>query len=122
MPACLIEVSGDAPVPPRVAADQDHVGVRLGHARGDRAHADFGHQLHRDARLRVDVLQVVDQLRQVFDRVDVVVRRRRDQLHAGVEWRTRAMISSTLWPGSWPPSPGLAPWATLICSSSALTR
>jgi hypothetical protein len=31
---------------------------------------------------RVDVLQVVDQLRQVLDRVDVVVRRRRDQAHA----------------------------------------
>ena len=40
----------------------------------------------------------------------------------GVEQRTRAMRSSTLWPGSWPPSPGLAPWAILICSSSALTR
>ena len=40
----------------------------------------------------------------------------------GVEWRTAAMWRSTLWPGSWPPSPGLAPWAILICSSSALTR
>src|SRR5919106_1340632 len=40
----------------------------------------------------------------------------------GVERRTRAMFSSTLWPGSWPPSPGLAPWAILICRSSALTR
>ena len=27
------------------------------------------------------------------------------------------MNLSTLWPGSWPPSPGLAPWAILICSS-----
>src|SRR6185295_10661005 len=32
------------------------------------------------------------------------------------------MYSSTLWPGSCPPSPGLAPCAILICSSSALTR
>ena len=32
------------------------------------------------------------------------------------------MFSSTLWPGSWPPSPGLAPCAILICRSSALTR
>src|SRR5215212_9024008 len=40
----------------------------------------------------------------------------------GVEWRIFAMYSSTLWPGSCPPSPGFAPWAILICSSSALTR
>ena len=40
----------------------------------------------------------------------------------GVECRTRAMTLSTFRPGSWPPSPGLAPWAILIWSSSALTR
>src|SRR6478735_8106101 len=40
----------------------------------------------------------------------------------GVECRSRAMRSSTLWPGSWPPSPGFAPWAILICSWSASTR
>ena len=33
-----------------------------------------------------------------------------------------AMTASTLNPISWPPSPGLAPWATLICNSSAFTR
>ena len=72
---------------------------------------------------RVGVLQVVDELRQVLDRVDVVVRRRRDQADARASSGGRlAIYSSTLWPGSWPPSPGLAPWAILICSSSALTR
>ncbi len=40
----------------------------------------------------------------------------------GVEWRTLAMVLSTLWPGSWPPSPGLAPCAILICIMSELTR
>src|SRR4030095_3911056 len=40
----------------------------------------------------------------------------------GVEWRTLAMVLSTLWPGSWPPSPGLAPCAILICITSELTR
>ena len=34
-----------------VAADQDDVGVRLGHAGRHRAHADLGHQLHRNPRL-----------------------------------------------------------------------
>ena len=40
-------------------------------------------QLDADARARVDLLQVVDQLRQIFDRIDIVMRRRRDQHHAG---------------------------------------
>ena len=40
----------------------------------------------------------------------------------GVEWRTLAMICSTLCPGSWPPSPGLAPCAILICIMPELAR
>ena len=56
--------------------------MRLGHARGNGAHADFGHQLHADARIAIGVLEIVDQLGQVFDRIDVVVRRRRNQAHA----------------------------------------
>ena len=40
----------------------------------------------------------------------------------GVEYRTLAMVSLTLWPGSSPPSPGFAPWAILICISSEFTR
>src|ERR671910_498718 len=40
----------------------------------------------------------------------------------GVECRSLAIISLTLRPGSWPPSPGLAPWATLISSSRQLLR
>ena len=65
-----------------VAADQDDVGVRLGDAGGDGADAGLADQLDADARARVDVLQVEDELRQILDRVDVVVRRRRDQRHA----------------------------------------
>ena len=65
-----------------VAADQDHVGVGLGHARGDRADAHLGDELHGDPRARVGVLEVVDQLREVLDGVDVVVRWRRDEAHA----------------------------------------
>src|SRR5215204_4590808 len=40
----------------------------------------------------------------------------------GVEYRIFAMYSLILCPGSWPPSPGLEPWAILIWSWSALTR
>ena len=66
-----------------VARDQDDVGVGLGDAGGDGAHALFADQLHVDPRLVVRALEVVDELGQVFDRVDVVVRRRRDQPDAG---------------------------------------
>src|SRR5437879_9150520 len=40
----------------------------------------------------------------------------------GVECRVLAIHGYTLCPGSWPPSPGLAPCAILICRSSALVR
>ena len=65
-----------------VAGDQHHVGVRLGDARRDRADADLGHQLDVHPGPRVGVLEVVDELLEVLDRVDVVVRRRADQPHA----------------------------------------
>ena len=65
-----------------VAGDEDVVGVGLGDARGDGADADLGDELHRDRRARVRAAQVVDELLEVLDRVDVVVRRRRDQADA----------------------------------------
>ena len=62
-----------------VAADENVIGLGLGDARGDGADADFADQLHADPRLAVDVLQIVNQLRQIFDRINIVMRRRRDQ-------------------------------------------
>ena len=66
-----------------VTGDQHDVGVRLRHPGGDGADARLGDQLHVHARRRIGVLQVEDQLREIFDRVDVVMRRRRDQADAG---------------------------------------
>ena len=65
-----------------VAGDQDDVGVRFGDARGDGADARPADQLHRDLGVRIDLLQVIDELGQILDRIDVVVRRRADQGHA----------------------------------------
>ncbi len=65
-----------------VSADQNHVGMSLGHARSHGSDADFGHELHRNARAGIRIFQVVNKLRQIFDGIDVVVRRRRDQAHA----------------------------------------
>ncbi len=81
-PACLMDESGDAPVPPSCPDDQDDIRVRLRHARRDRADADFGDELHADARVAVGIFQVVDQLRQILDGVNVMVRRRRNQADA----------------------------------------
>ena len=65
------------------AGNSDVVGARLGDAGGDGADADFGDELDRDVTRRIDVLQVEDQLRQILDRIDVVMRRRRDEADAG---------------------------------------
>src|SRR3954447_19703876 len=63
--------------------DEYDVGMCLAHTRGDRADTDLGDQLDVDARIRVRVLQVVDELLEVLDGVDVVMRRGRDQPDAG---------------------------------------
>ena len=82
-PACLIEVSGRGAGAALEARDGDMVGARFRDAGGHRADADFGDQLDRDLSVGIDVLQIVDQLRQILDRIDVVMRRRRDQADAG---------------------------------------
>ena len=61
------------------AADLNHVGVRLHHAGRDRADALGSDELHAHPRVGVGHLQVVDELGDVLDRVDVVMRRWRDQ-------------------------------------------
>ena len=66
-----------------MAADQDLVGSTLGHTGGDGADAGLADQLDRHACAGVGVLKVKDQLCQVLDRVNIVVRRRRDQADAG---------------------------------------
>ena len=66
-----------------VTANEDVIGMRLGHAGSNRADTHLAHQLDADARRRIGVLQVVNQLCQVLDRIDVVVRRWADQSDAG---------------------------------------
>ena len=58
------------------AGDVDHVGECLGHAGCDYADSGRGDELDRDGGMRIRLLEVEDELGQVFDRVDVVVRRR----------------------------------------------
>src|SRR5690606_1596122 len=59
-----------------ITGNGDQVGVGLRHTSGNGAHTRLGDQFHRYQRLRVYLLQVENQLRQIFDGVDIVVRRR----------------------------------------------
>ena len=59
--------------------DQHHVGLGLADSRRHRADAHLGDELHMHARRGIRVLEIVDQLLQILDRIDVVVRRRADQ-------------------------------------------
>ncbi len=59
-----------------MTGDEHDVGVGLGHAGGDGPDADLGDELDVDARHGIGVLQIVDELREVLDRIDVVMRRR----------------------------------------------
>ena len=62
-----------------VAGDQHDVCFRLADSGRNGADTHFGDELDVHARRRVGVLEVVDELLEVLDRVDVVVRRRADQ-------------------------------------------
>ena len=81
-PACFSDVSGTGPGAAVVTADQHDVGLGLADPGSDRADTDLGDELDVDPRRRVGVLQVVDQLLEILDRVDVVVRWRADQADA----------------------------------------
>ena len=64
------------------ARDMHDVGERLGDAGGDDADARLRDELHGDIGVRVHLAKVEDELCEILDRVDVVVRRRRDKRDA----------------------------------------
>src|SRR6266853_6943892 len=66
-----------------VPADGNNVGARFGNARGNDADSSARNELYADAGARIDGAKVVDQLGEVFDAVNVVVRWRRNQRRAG---------------------------------------
>src|SRR5260370_35719455 len=66
-----------------VPADGDDVGARFGNARGNDADSGTGYKLYPDAGARIDSAKVVDQLGEVFDAVNVVVRGGRNQRRTG---------------------------------------
>ena len=66
-----------------VAGNGNQVGIGFGHAGGNGAHAGQRHQFYRNQGFGVDLLQVENQLCQIFDGINIVVRRRRNQRGTG---------------------------------------
>src|SRR6266446_4876025 len=64
-------------------ADGDDVRACLCNARGNDANARARYELHADARSRIHGAQIVNQLREIFDAVNVVMRRGRNQRSPG---------------------------------------
>src|SRR5260221_4133934 len=64
----------------------DIVGMGLGDTRSNRANTDARNEFDADTRPRVNLLQIIDQLGQVFDAVYIMMRRGGDQrdLRGGV--------------------------------------
>jgi hypothetical protein len=65
-----------------VARHDDQIGIGLRDAGRDGADAALRDELYRNRRGRIDICEIVNELLQILDRVDVVVRRRRDERHA----------------------------------------
>ena len=65
-----------------MARDEDLARATLGNARGNGAHACLRYQLHAYTRLRICAGEVKNELGEIFDRVDVVMGRRRDKADA----------------------------------------
>ena len=58
-----------------MAGDLNHVGVGLGNPGGNGANANFRHQLDRHFCGGMNLVQVVNELGQVLNGIDVMVRR-----------------------------------------------
>ena len=64
-----------------MAGNQDHIRLGFGHTGGNRADTRLRHQFDADLDGRVDLLEVIDELRQILDTINIVMRRRRNQRH-----------------------------------------
>mmetsp|Transcript_21078 Transcript_21078/g.39507 ORF Transcript_21078/g.39507 Transcript_21078/m.39507 type:complete len:1048 (-) Transcript_21078:533-3676(-) len=82
-PAALDSSPGSCSGTSIVSGDDDMVSNGLGDSSSDDTNSDLRNKLDRDLARGLGVLQVVDKLSQILDRVDVVVRRRGDEADAG---------------------------------------
>ena len=66
-----------------IAGYQDDLGSRLGYTGCYGSHTGFRYQFYGDSCLGVGIFQIIDQLRQILNGINVVMRGRRDQGHTG---------------------------------------
>ncbi|MNW67388.1 hypothetical protein D3C74_459700 [compost metagenome] len=64
-----------------ITADEDNIGTPFGYTCRNGTHAHFRYELNVDLSTRIGIFQVIDQLCQILDRVDIVMRRWRDQTY-----------------------------------------
>ena len=61
--------------------DQDDIGFGFSDSCSNRAYANFGDEFDINAGFRIGILEIVNELCHVLNRVDVMVRRRRDKAY-----------------------------------------
>ena len=76
----------------------DHIGIGLGHTSRDRPDPNFSNQLHTDRGFGMHLVQIVDELSQIFNGIDVVVGRRRNQRHSSLAVTQPSDVLIHLWP------------------------
>ena len=62
-----------------IATDENHIGKRLGNTGSNGSDSGASHEFDTHLGARIDLFEVVNELRQIFDRVNIVVRWRRNQ-------------------------------------------
>ena len=72
-----------------VTRNGDVIGLGLDYTAGNDANTNFRHKLDRDSSTRIGSFEIINELLKVLDRIDIVVRRRRDKSH------TRSRVSSS---------------------------
>mmetsp|Transcript_9151 Transcript_9151/g.30124 ORF Transcript_9151/g.30124 Transcript_9151/m.30124 type:complete len:751 (-) Transcript_9151:185-2437(-) len=94
----LDRADGRRPSAAVVPGHLDHVRVRLGHPAAHCPDARLAHELDAHLGVGVDHVQVIDQLREILDGVDVVMRRRRDERDARLAAAERSDVRRNLLP------------------------
>ena len=115
----LVDALGGAR-PPAAVREVEPVGAGVDAAHARHLHPVGRHELERRVHVGVEVAPALDHELDVLDRVEVVVDGRRDELVPRLAAAlVRRSAATTFLPGSWPPLPGLAPWANLTSASAA---
>ena len=105
-----------------IARNEDDVGMRFRDTRRNRADPGCAHQLDANPRARVDLFQVVDQLREILDRIDVMMWGRGDQRHARGRMAQARDHLGHLEAGKLPAFAGLCPLSNLDLNFLAGTQ